>query len=302
MKNSCNILKLFCLLPLPFFACSCSQIPAPEPEPEPEDLFEKYNQYALTYQPDFQKRLSYTYHDYTQTCTDFYCNSEAEAVFLWAHNAGYVVWNEEWHKGNNPLEMEGEVTNVEANVPDPSNPWEWLQPQLYKNVRYKDCKYLDSALNHSTAAITLTAYHGFEPNEYDLVKFLNNTLNVNIETMPAKNFRESVNLSLLNNQSYVNLGYCATSFEKDPAMFWATMSDDYETTPLLELEIDPDVYCAYISYTNKTYFDNVFLAWPTEYQLLVNRNATITIKQAEIIVKDNGQNILYLKCHMSKQI
>lgn len=267
------------------------------------DLLDVYNEYCEKYQQDFIRKLSYTYHDYrsNETCTDFYCSSEAEAVFIWSHNAGYEVWNEEWHKGNNPLEMSGDK-EAEGNVPDPNNPWQELQPKLHKKVRYSDCQYLDSALNHSKAGIKLTTYHGFEPNEYDLIEFLNNKLSTDIQNTPAEEFRKNVNLESIKNQSYINLGYCATSFVKEPALDWVRRSDDYETTPMLEFEIDPNVYCAYVSYTGRTYFDNYFLAWPREYQILVNRNAVIKVNSAEIMVKDNGKNILYLKCSILLQI
>lgn len=274
-------------------SCSCGK---------ENKLEKKLNDWAEKHQSDFIKKLSYRYHNYKEGCTDLYCESEAEAVVMWAYNPGYRTWNTHLHNG---LPMTGEEEAI-MEIPDESDPYNMdLHHSVKANVRLSDYTWLDSALSHTTATEKITVWHGYEDNEAELKKFIEDELGMTAEgddlhNTDPKIVKEKYNPKDLVGKSYTNLGYCATSFSKSMTESWIyTCDPNIKTAPWLELEIDPDVYCAYISYTRRKYFDGVFLGYPHEYQLLVNRGIHITIRDAWWLPRDEN-NILYLKCGVTK--
>lgn len=157
-------------------------------------------------------------------------------------------------------------------------------------IKLDQYHYLDEALSHSTAAEPITVWHGYEANELDLLDFVNNSLGIDIfDADPSEVLK--VDLSSLINKSYRDYAWCATTFDPGFAYYWASLQKrdmGMKNVPVLELNLDPSVNCAYISYSRKRWFDKqIYLAWPHELQMLTQRNLNFKVTKAEWIPQED---------------
>lgn len=272
-----------------------------------KSLTEICNEYSEQYQQDFFKYLSYTYHNYLDKdkCVDLHCHSEAEAVVMWAYGPGYEVWNTLLHNGNGSTQTLDDATqDVKARIGVPKPGVSMYSDDGFVeltdlDVKPQDYTYLDSALKHTKSCKKLQVYHGYEYNETELASFIKQTSGIDISSTSYEDAKK-IDLSCFNGKSYTDWGYCATSFDHDMALGWACGDTTDTIVPFLDIELDDDVDCAYISYTKRAYFDNIYLGWENEHQLLINRKMPLEIKSVSLD-KTQGKNILTLKLVGHKQ-
>lgn len=301
-----KLTKILCSLPtavLPLSLSSCFNV---------GELEDKYNDFAEKNQSDFFNNLTYQYHDY-YFGNDLYCNSEAEAILMWTYGPGFTEWGTLLHQGKE-AEMET-LPDIKASIGIPSK----FAPRDYGahidrdnlSFRIKDYKMLDKALSHSTAGENIVVYHGYEYNEYEMMKSINDALgltatNKDILTLD-ENETESLDLSPLKNQTLTDLCWCATTMEESFALDWGEGNTETETgetlynVPIYKMNLDSNVNCAYVSYSRKKWFDGIYLAWPHEYQVLTQRNLHFKITDVTKIKRSkNPGYFIYITCDVTK--
>lgn len=278
-----------------FTITSCSQ--SKPWEPDQNNLENECNAYCDQYNMNFINNLSWCAHDYTSPslCPNLYCESQAEAVYIWCHYGAYSVWNHYLHDGRGSTSAldNDKVVRASISYQKSTTPYDDEPDLIWGDIRLKDYKWLDSALKLSTAGKKIRVYHGLEKDESDLVEHVNNCFGVDIKNDDPKELKEKIDLNKIVNTSYIDYAYLATSFNNKTPFDWASGAQ-FKTSIVLDLDIDPNTYCAYVSYTKKKWWHGVFLANPRENQILIDRKSKIVFRNASIIDK-NGQSIIVLK-------
>ncbi|XQP55903.1 MAG: hypothetical protein ACOQNY_00695 [Mycoplasmoidaceae bacterium] len=269
-----------------------------------ELLMKIFNSYTEEYQESFWDHVA-TEDTQRKIHTDegLICKCTTDAVLLWAYGPGYENWNHYLHDGQESS-LDDRVVSGSCDFPSTSDPYNKGQNTKW-SLKLKDYKLLDQAFDwgdgSSTLGINVHAYHGFEPDESDMVNFINSTTpGLDISKMTkeqaiAKGFTPS---KLIGN-NYTDLGFLATAMDVTSSMHWIETRTDNYVVPFLEMDIDKNVKGAYISYSNKKFYDGFFLSWPWEYQLLCQRNLKITVTGARWCKSDTNKDLLWMNCSVT---
>ena len=284
---------------LPLVACSRSGY-----QQNAQNLLLKiFNSYTETYQSDFWDSVeedSVHTHRHIHNSTGLVCECPTDAILLWAYGPGYENWNHYLHDGKESEIQGSQVVKTGTNqFPSVSNPFNDGEDTRW-SLKLGDYELLDQALNNSTVAIPTHAYHGFEPDESDMANFINsasqipdfNITELTREQAEQKGFKPE----MIVNKQYEDLGFMATAMDVTSSMHWIETKTDNYIVPFLEMNIDPSVHGAYISYSNKKFYDGFFLSWPWEYQLLLQRNIDVKVTAARWCKSDTDKDLLWINC------
>lgn len=201
---------------------------------------------------------------------NFYCNSEAQSIILYANKRGYF-WNEYLHKRQEPP-LEQEI--------------------LSKPLRGSDYKYMEQALSRAIFPYNYKVYHGVEYQEDEFYDQLKNYI---VKTENGYSYENCIGKTI------TSYGFISTSISRDEALEYCDgyifndlsqeWGQGYFHLPLKEevlFEINiPKGYigAAYLA-------DFVFCGEKNpDKQVLINRNCSFKIIN---VYKENGKNIFEL--------
>lgn len=265
-------------------------------------LMKIFNSYTETYQKPYWDSVENDplTQRHIHNSTGLVCQCPTDAVLLWAYGPGYSNWNHYLHDGQDISQDETKISGT-CGFPSTRNPFNKSQDTHYQ-FKLKDYQYLDQALDAATAGIPLHAYHGFEPDESDMAAFINTQSGIPGFDITKLTKQQAVDAGFMPNQlvggDYTDFGFMATALDVTSSMHWIETQTDNKVVPFLEMNLDPSVKGAYISYSNKKFYDGFFLSWPWEYQFLCQRNLKITVTAARWCKSDTDKDLLWMNCNV----
>lgn len=284
---------------IPIVSCANGEITDDWREADPE-LLRIFNSYTETYQKSFWDAVDQDESTKRQiiNSTGLVCSSPFDAVLLWTYYPGYQEWNTLLHQHKWTELEDTTVLHKYMTIPDPADPY---KKQLSTTAHFSRANWhlLQQAINLSTVGISTHSFHGFEPDECDLVNFIQENLGYDV-TKTKKSDLEDDSLTNIIGKSYDNYGFYATTMdERYGAHYGETWKEDH-ILPLIEMNIDPSVNGIYLSYDAKKFYDGFFFSWPWEYQLLLQSGTRITVTGARWVKTTSNNDIMWLNCEVKK--